>query len=246
MTHFTTEPAQPPREPVTVIPAVLEYVYGGHKDGVDAIELRATDRVGVTTVLVLSAPAAQHIAAHLRDARRPRRATPTLQRRKQLTYSKTQVSQNGTPDHREGKQRKMTDTDTTEPNADFVDAFAPRTASDTPPEPSAEAWAALAEATEAAIQRDEQGSGDAADESDEPQKRRRRGQPEPRGTPGGAPSAVKPKPNAMLSQRDSKPCSARPSTAKPPLSASSRPRSGHPGQSSTTCSRARRTRQQAR
>lgn len=65
MTHFTTEPAEPPREPVTVIPAHLEYVYAGHKDGVDAIELRATDRVGVTTVLVLSGPAAQHIAAHL-------------------------------------------------------------------------------------------------------------------------------------------------------------------------------------
>ncbi|MCV7380262.1 hypothetical protein BST11_24325 [Mycobacterium alsense] len=50
---------------MTVIPHRLEYVYAGHQNGVDAIELRATDRAGVTTVLVLSAPAAQHIAAHL-------------------------------------------------------------------------------------------------------------------------------------------------------------------------------------
>ena len=63
--YATIERAEPPREPVTVIPATLEYVYGGYKDGVDAVELRATDRAGVTTVLVLSAPAAQHIAAHL-------------------------------------------------------------------------------------------------------------------------------------------------------------------------------------
>ncbi|MEE2852235.1 MAG: hypothetical protein VX424_06225 [Actinomycetota bacterium] len=65
MSDYAIEPAEWPREPVTVIPRRLEYVYGGHKDGVDAIELRAEDRAGVTTVLVLSAPAAQHIALHL-------------------------------------------------------------------------------------------------------------------------------------------------------------------------------------
>ncbi|MCV7381655.1 hypothetical protein BST11_16945 [Mycobacterium alsense] len=56
-------------------------------------------------------------------------------------------------------------TNAAEPNADFANAFAPQAASGAPPEPSAEAWQALAAATAAAIEGNG-GEGASADDAD--------------------------------------------------------------------------------